>query len=227
MPDRNIFSLTPILDYLECPVLYKWRYVHSIPHKEDRGMAVGERVHKYIETISRILWESGTVNRKVATLRADEDIKPYIETFLHSRLVSIPEEKPEKMYLERLFYFNLGESFITGKLDRVDISPGSARIYDYKTSRKGSTPLSERYRMQLAAYMAAVSQITGIPVAAINGSISYLGDGAEDTVTGDEGLINEYIRILAEAIYKIREEKFDPVKDTDCKKYCHYHNLCK
>jgi ATP-dependent exoDNAse (exonuclease V) beta subunit len=224
---RSIFSLTPLLDYLDCPAMYKWRYEYSIPDRQNNAMETGERVHKYIENITRLQYHDGSLDIDSLVNSLSEDFKPYIEAFLESKLADVSPDKPEKMYLERLFYYKAGKNFITGKLDRVDISGQEAEVVDYKTGASSSATLPERYRLQLSTYMAAVSEITGIPLGSTRGSMIFLGDGKILSVNGDEGQIGQDIKILTGVIDRIKKGHFEPVETKGCSKYCPYNNLCK
>lgn len=226
VPSRNMFSLTPLLDYMDCPAMYRLRYVYSIPQKQDKKMMMGERIHKYIENISRIKHECSSLNPELITGGIEDDIKPYIETFLKSRLADISDKRPEKMHLERLFYFKAGSSFITGKLDRIDICRGNVEIVDYKMSGKKEGHLSYRYRNQLITYIAAVSDIMRIPVTGIKGTIFYLDSGEWDSIQGDEESIKANTNLISHTVNRIKKEEFDPVKKSDCIKKCQYRDLC-
>ncbi|GAF72530.1 unnamed protein product, partial [marine sediment metagenome] len=80
--DQLLFSLTPILDYLECPSMYKWRYVYSIPSRPDEKMINGELIHKYIENSTRLGFEDpGAIQNLSLQEYYPEDIRPYLEAF--------------------------------------------------------------------------------------------------------------------------------------------------
>ncbi len=224
---RTIFSLTPLLDYLDCPAMYRWRYEYSIPDRRNLAMEIGEKVHKYIENITRLQHGIGSLDKARLLNNSGKDIKPYIEAFLESRLADIVPGRPEKMFLERLFYYRSGKSFITGKLDRVDITRPGAEIVDYKTGTINSNSLPERYRLQLSTYMAAVSGITGIPLESARGSMIFLGDGKIISIQGNEYQIKQDMEMLAGAIDSISKGYFEPAETKDCRKYCPYKNLCK
>jgi DNA helicase II / ATP-dependent DNA helicase PcrA len=221
----SIYPLTPLLDYLECPAMYKWRYVYSIPGKYNEAMETGEKVHKYIEDISRLRYREIPAEGSHILAGADKDIRPFIAAFLDSRLAGIGPGSPEEMFLERLFYYRARDSFITGKLDRLDLNGKKAEIIDYKTGKGRSDSLPGRYRLQLSVYMAAVCDILGIAPGHITGSILFLGDGKIITVQGKGKDIKDDIGILTDAIYQIKKENFDPAQGRICST-CSYRNLC-
>jgi DNA helicase II / ATP-dependent DNA helicase PcrA len=221
----SIYPLTPLLDYLECPVMYKWRYVHSIPGKYNEAMETGEKVHKYIEDISRLRYRKYPAEKNRILAGADKEIRPFIEAFLDSRLAGISPGRPGELFLERLFYYRTRDRFITGKLDRLDLNGEKAEIIDYKTGRYRGNSLSRRYRLQLSVYMAAVCDILGIAPGHTMGSILFLGDGKIITVQGKSRDIKSDIRILTDAIDSINRHQFQPVEGRDCRR-CSYRHLC-
>jgi CRISPR/Cas system-associated exonuclease Cas4 (RecB family) len=109
----------------------------------------------------------------------------------------------------------------------VDISGQEAEIVDYKTGASRGDTLPQRYRLQLSTYMAAVSEITGIPVESTIGSMIFLGDGKIISVGGNEGQIKQDVKILNGAIDRIKKGYFEPVETKGCSKYCPYNSLCK
>ncbi len=221
----SLYPLTPLLDYLECPVMYKWRYVHSIPGKYNEAMETGEKVHKYIEDISRLRYHKHPAEGSRILAGADKEIRPFVEAFLDSRLAGIGPGRPQELFLERLFYYRTKDSFITGKLDRLDLNGEKAEIIDYKTGKYRGNSLSRRYRLQLSVYMAAVCDILGIAPGHTAGSILFLGDGKIITVKGKSRDIKDDISILTDAIDSINRHQFEPVESRDCRK-CSYRLLC-
>jgi len=222
----SIYPLTPLLDYLECPAMYKWRHIHSIPGKYDEAMETGEKVHKYIEDISRLRYRKFPAEDNSILAGADKGIRPFIEAFLDSRLAGISPGRPRELFLERLFYYRTKDSFITGKLDRLDLNGEKAEIIDYKTGKYRGNSLSRRYRLQLSVYMAAVCDILKIAPGHTTGSILFLGDGKIITVQGKSRDIKDDMGILTDAIDNINRHQFEPVAGRGCRS-CSYRHLCK
>lgn len=224
---QDMFSLTPLLDYLDCPALYRLRYIYSIPGKINRAMAAGQEVHKYLEDISRTLFSCGPESISGFTENAGHDIKPYTEAFMESRFADMVKQKPDKLYLEKLFYFRTNDAFITGKLDRLDIRGKEAEVVDYKISRNTKDKLPARYRIQISLYMAAVSAIAGINLPSVTGSIFFLGSGNIATISGDEKRIKDDVGMLTGAIDGIRNQEFERAEKDSCSKQCPYYHLCR
>jgi CRISPR/Cas system-associated exonuclease Cas4 (RecB family) len=66
-----------------------------------------------------------------------------------------------------------------------------------------------------------------MPLLSIRGSILFLGDGKMSSVKGGESCIETDMKLLSEAIDRIKKEEFGPVKDRRYCKHCHYRFLCK
>jgi len=233
--DQILFSLTPVLDYLECPTRYKWRYVYSIPQRPDEKMEKGELIHKYIENTTMLRFEDPMALYEHSLQKYyPEDIKPYLEVFEESRFADFSVNRPQKLMLEQLFYYRIGQYFITGKLDRVAVSDdGFAEIVDYKMSGHKSKnipalsgSLPERYRLQLMTYIGAVADILGMDPGNIKGKLLYLGNGKIDSVSGDASIIDEMRSILSGAMKSISNGDFNTSKKTGCNDSCEYFNLC-
>jgi len=225
---RTTFSLTPLLDYLECPAMYKWKYVYSIAAQSDKKMMIGEDIHKFIERITMICSDRGIADMgDILREAVPDDIKPYIETFLASRFADFSPQRLEKMFLERLFYFKTGDHLITGKIDRIDCSCKGIEIIDYKMSKGKTGDMPVRYKRQILTYISAVSDIMEVPLKKIKGTIMYLGSGRTVTIEGSIKSAGENNAVLEEAARKIMMGEFDPIKERDCPKECQYSHLCR
>ena len=233
--DQILFSLTPVLDYLECPSLYKWRYVYSIPQRPNEKMEKGELIHKYIENSTMLRFEDPEAMRvQLMQKYYPEDIRPYLEIFEESEFADFSANNPRKLMLEQLFYYRIGKYFITGKLDRVSVyEDGFAEVVDYKMSghktkkipaTRASMP--ERYRLQLMTYIGAVSDILGMDPDNIKGKLLYLGNGLVDSVNGSSTIIEEIRGILSNAMKSISNGDFNTSKKTCCNDNCEYFKLC-
>lgn len=233
--DQLLFSLTPVLDYLECPSMYKWRYVYSIPQRPDKKMIRGELIHKYIENSTCLRFEDpGALQNFSLQEYYPEEIRPYLDVFDKSIFADLSLNRPEKLMLEQLFYYRVGEYYVTGKLDRVAVYlDGHAEIVDYKMSGQkmenntGSAGhIPERYRQQLMTYIGAASDILRTHPKDIKGLLLYLGNGRIHSVSGSSSGIDEIKGILSGAIQHISNGDFNTLKETECRKDCQYFKLC-
>ena len=145
---------------------------------------------------------------------------------MSSRFADFSSSMPEKMFLERLFYFKTGEHLITGKIDRVDCFDSNIEIIDYKMSKGKTGDMPVRYKRQILTYISAVSDIMEVPVKDIKGTLVYLGSGKTITIEGSIKSSGENNMVLEEAVKKIMMGEFGTLKKVDCPKECQYLYLC-
>ena len=226
---RSSFSLTPILDYMECPMLFKLKHIYLIPDNIDYSLAAGEKIHKYIENITSIRFnDPGISMDRILDLAEDEEIKKYLQVYLQSEISEVAGL--ENIWLEQLFYWKAGPYFITGKIDRVDKKKdGRFRIIDYKASRhidgKGLEK-NHKYRSQLLAYASAVTDIWNIPLKNITASLFYLKNGVSITFDFSNIEIKGFKDRLLAVIKKINKGSFSAEMTSGCKKACSYYGFC-
>ena len=226
---RNSYSLTPLLDYMECPMLFKLKHIYLIPEEVNYSQAAGEKIHKYIENITSIRFNDPEIPAdRILDLVEDEEIKKYLKVYLQSDISEVREL--EDIWLEQLFYWKAGPYFITGKIDRVDKKKdGRFRIIDYKASRyiegKGLGK-NHKYRSQLLAYVSAVKDIWNIPLKNITANLFYLKNGASINLGFNNIEIKGFRERLLAVIKKINKGSFSPEKTSGCKKICSYYGFC-
>ncbi len=230
----TFFPLTQILDYIRCPLIYKWRYINLIPQKPGRELQRGEEVHKFIENITLLgLNHTGISKNFIMERIKDNEIRKYTRIFLESRFWQLSEI--ESMLPEQLFYWKINNYFITGKLDRIDVlKDGKMRIVDYKVSSGHSEGKESRnyyhnhylHSLQLKAYMGAVSEICKVPVGDIGGFLLYLKDGTEKSIYVNSKQIEDLKLVITNAIINIRKGDFKSTVEKRCDKNCSYTGFC-
>jgi len=228
------FSLTSILDYIKCPVLYKWKYIYKIPGPETERLRLGERVHKCIEYIT--MAKLGDLMGKpfpgknidedeILEKIKDEELKKYIETFLNSNLLKFNDI--EFLLLEQLFYWKLSGYFITGKIDRMDMrKDGKIRIIDYKVSNYSVKRKNVQHENQLKSYISSACEIYKKSASDIYGCLFYLGNSKKIELSFKDKQIKEFEALVLDIIKKINKNIFDADMTSSCKKDCSYYDLC-
>jgi DNA helicase-2/ATP-dependent DNA helicase PcrA len=235
---RNVteknFSLTSILDYIKCPVLYKWKYIYKIPEPETERLRLGERVHKYIEYITMVK-HGDLTGKQFLGKNIDEDeilgkikdgeLKKYIEVFLNSNLLKFDDI--EFLLLEQLFYWKLSGYFITGKIDRMDMrKDGKMRIIDYKVSNYSAKRKNVQHENQLKSYISSACEIYEKSTSDVCGCLLYLGNSKEIELSFKARQIKEFETLVLDIIKKINKNIFDADIASSCKKDCSYYDLC-
>ena len=229
----GFFPLTQILDYIRCPLLYKWRYIYLIPEKISKELTVGEKIHKYIENITLIGFNNNEITKDMIIKKfKDNRIKKYIRIFLDSSFWGFSGIR--SIMLEQLFYWKVNDYFVVGKLDRVDINKDSKiRVVDYKVSgylkgknNSGQSQPEDSHCLQLKVYIGALSDIYKKPLEDITGFLFYLKDGVEVSLCPDYGQIEKSKQIILDAIDNITKGNFGSKFKKTCEKKCGYVKFC-
>lgn len=152
----------------------------------------------------------------------EEELKPYVENYLKNY-----KEDYTDFHTEKNFYLKIGDNYINGIIDRINIKNGKAEIIDFKTNQvdnKGK--LLKRYEPQLQLYAYAFQKISGIEVE--TASILFLETGELEQVDiSTKALKQNYdnIKNFIQFVTKYNSiEQYE--KNVSCEKYCKYKILC-
>jgi len=117
---NNFFSLTEILTYIDCPALYKYKYIINMPEAQTNSAQYGIKIHKFIENATLFYFKSncadllkdstGLTGEKYnlipeqVNVENPEDLKlkSDINNFYKSGLLNFDSVK--KIFTEYLFY---------------------------------------------------------------------------------------------------------------------------
>ncbi len=242
---NNFFSLTELLDYMECAQLYKMRYIYNIPEPYSEEIIKGEKVHKYLQNITRSLKghliegiytnskkiDFNEFKNKLFDLINNEDIgiRKYIENFLKSGFLQTEDIK--SIFLEQLFYWKVKNYYILCQVDRLDIkNDGFIRIIDYKLAKysKSNSKLHSniKYINQLKSYICGISNLFKIPPENIKGHLLFLGNGKILGTNFNSRQLSEFQNIILNAITGIKNQAFHTGLKFKCDKKCSYKNVC-
>jgi len=186
--------------YLDCPWLYRLRYVDNLRTGPTPPSALGQSIHGALETFH-------AANGK----DLEHLLDAYEERWLHAGFSS-PQEQLEwhrkgeeilRVYweseshnanrivcVEREFAFTLGRHRVRGKIDRVDQRPdGAYEVIDYKTHRNFATEEETAADLQLRIY--ALGAREGLALAPSWMSFYYVAEGRKVTAPYDDAGENE------------------------------------
>ena len=238
---NNLFSLTELLDYMECAQLYKMRYIYNIPEPYSEEIIKGEKVHKYLQNITRSLKgnliegiyanpkkiDFDEFKNKLFDLINKEDIgiRKYIDNFLKSGLLQTEDVK--SIFLEQLFYWKIKNYYISCKVDRLDIRNNNCiRIIDYKLAKYSKSHSNIKYINQLKSYICGVSNLFKIPTENIKGYLLFLVNGKELGTNFNSRQLSEFQNTILNAITGIESQAFHTGLKFKCGKKCSYKNVC-
>jgi len=245
--------LTPtrILDYLECPAYYLYRYVHGVePGKRgEGGDGYGERygllAHGILEKlvtrrrrgghagngcrfppephdeISLVFPPAGETIPESWRERLREELEAFVKSPLYEEIVA-----SEEVRCEEPFAFILKGVLVRGTMDVLFRNGDEIGIVDYKTDTAdggdaGIVP--ERYRMQLGIYAYAVERAELVLPSRL--VIHYLAPGVSRDVPCTREFLDEISAALAGCLEKMRSGDFTPRESEKCS-HCPYSGLC-
>lgn len=184
-------------DYLQCPLLFRFRVVDRLPEPPSAAAVRGTLVHAVLERLfdapagtrtidaARALlgpcWEALVAERPdCVTLVPDDDHDAWFAQAAALLETYFTLEDPNRLQpAERELSVSTdldGELELRGIIDRVDVAPdGAVRIVDYKTGRSPGPGFENGALFQMRFYAAVLKRLRGTVPAMLQ--LIYLGDG--------------------------------------------------
>lgn len=235
--------MTEILTFIECPALYKYKYIINIPEAQSDSVKIGIKIHKLIESLTLFCYKSYSADLKkknsgqseikndpaVKFLNSKNNQKPklksYIKNFVKSGFLNFDSIK--NIFTEHLFYWKIHNYFLTCKIDRINIlENGKVELFDFKTSAFKENKQNLIYVNQIKSYICGLSDLTGIGPENIKGSIFYLKDGKKIDILVSASQKAELIQKYSKTIKSIINKKYEACGQKECGKYCDYGIYC-
>src|SRR5690625_3564537 len=251
-PNSRSRSLSPsrARDFMQCPLLYRFRTVDELPEPPSSAALRGTLVHQVLEDIFELPAVSRTVER------ARELVGPAWEdllaqnaeaaslfqstTELEKWLLSAEKlvetwfglEDPQRLEpaeREAFVQTTIGEELkIRGVIDRLDIAPtGAIRVVDYKTGRAPAPQFESETIFQMRFYALVLWRTRGVIPALLQ--LVFLGDGKILRIEPTEAqLLATERKILAlwQAIRRAAETgDWRPTPSRLCD-WCHHKTVC-
>ena len=237
-------------DFMQCPLLFRFRAVDRLPEPPSPAAARGTLVHSVLERLYDLPADRRDPAAGVELLApAWEDLRaerPDVEQMfgtpeeLHAWLVSARElveryfqvENPQRLEpaeREKLVEVELASGvLLRGFVDRLDVAPnGAVRVVDYKTGRSPKPQWASDALFQMRFYGLILWRLTGSAPRRLQ--LVYLADGQVLTLdpTEDELLATEErIESLWGAIARAAESgRFVPRTSRLCD-WCSFRALC-
>lgn len=125
--------------------------------------------------------------------------------------------------LEQSFNIRIGDYFMKGKIDRVDILPdGTCEIIDYKTGT--GKDVKDVKKDQLMIYQIAAQEVLGLKPSKL--TFYYLDDNSKVSFLGTDEQIDKLKQNIITWIEEIRENNFEPKPSPLCK-FCDFRDICE
>lgn len=250
------FSISQFLSYKTCPRSFYYDYYKRLQFninisdesgeeeslKDDelyeennkiQGLSPldkGNIIHKFCEYYRKGINSIQLLQNIIRSygLTADNEIIGELMPFIDNYVKYEEGQELIEIYREKPFHLKLGNNYITGIIDRINVKSDGVEIVDYKTNKvwnKGE--LIKHYEPQLGLYSFAVEKILGRRVS--SASLLFLESG--------EILKIDIARERKESIIKEVTEFMDfvdkntyvddyPISNT-CNKFCRHLDLCK
>ncbi|MFD5422661.1 RecB family exonuclease [Streptomyces sp. NPDC127069] len=240
-------------DFMQCPLLYRFRVIDRLPEKPSAAATRGTLVHAVLER----LFDHPAVERTVP--RAKELLPGQWERLLEAKpeLAGLfPEgdggaglagwlaeaealverwftlEDPTRLEpVEREFFVETElESGLRlrGIIDRVDVAPtGEVRIVDYKTGKAPRPEYAEGALFQMKFYALVVWRLKGVVPRRLQ--LVYLGSGdvlTYDPVVADLERVERKLHALWEAISEATETGDWRPRPTKLCGWCDHQSVC-
>ena len=194
-------------DFMQCPLLYRFRVIDRLPEKPSAAATRGTVVHAVLERLfdapaaertaagARALvpgeWEKLLAKRpELAELFAEDaggerlagwlaEAEALVERWFSLEDPTRLEPADRELYVETVLESGLQ---LRGFIDRVDVAPtGEVRIVDYKTGKAPRPQFAEGALFQMKFYALVVWRLRGVVPRRLQ--LVYLGSG--DVVTYD------------------------------------------
>lgn len=194
-------------DFMQCPLLYRFRVIDRLPEKPNPAATRGTVVHAVLERLfdapaaertavgARAMvpgeWEKLLAKRpELAELFADDvagerlaqwlaQAEALVERWFSLEDPTRLEPAERELYVETVLDSGLQ---LRGFIDRVDVAPtGEVRIVDYKTGKAPRPQFAEGALFQMKFYALVMWRLRGVVPRRLQ--LVYLGSG--DVVTYD------------------------------------------
>ncbi|MET8474417.1 RecB family exonuclease [Streptomyces sp. NPDC006422] len=254
-PPRSL-SPSRASDFMQCPLLYRFRVIDKLPEKPSEAATRGTLVHAVLErlfdapaaerTAPRAAslipgqWERLRESRpELAELFAEDDEAAAGERMTRwlgdvERLVErwFTLEDPTRLEpVERELFVEaeLDSGLkLRGIIDRVDVAPtGEVRIVDYKTGKAPRPEYAEGALFQMKFYALVVWRLKGVVPRRLQ--LVYLGSGdvvTYDPVVADLERVERKLHALWEAIQQATETGDWRPRPTKLCGWCDHQAVC-
>ncbi|GAA3729051.1 RecB family exonuclease [Salinactinospora qingdaonensis] len=204
MSSQRVPSLVPTLspsravDFLQCPLLFRFRVIDRLPERPSAAAVRGTLVHAVLERLFELPAESRTATSalelvrpqwerlrtkqpEVAELFADDaevaawldEARGLLRRYFELEQPQYLEPREREMRLEVTLESGLR---LRGYLDRLDVAPtGHIRVVDYKTGSAPPPRFEDKAKFQIFCYAVMIWREFGeVPTRL---QLMYLGDG--------------------------------------------------
>ncbi len=250
------YSISQYLSYRSCPRVFYYDYYKKLqisinnsddeiqeetlkddevlePISKDKTVSAidkGNIIHKFCEHY-KIGIDKDELLHEIVTffgIQFNKEIRNELRPFVENYIKYEENVEYEQSYREKPFHLKLGNSYITGIIDRINIKKDNIEIVDFKTNKLfNKQELIQYYEPQLGLYAYAIEKILKRPVNSAN--LLFLETGELVNVDIDQEKKERIIKEILEFMDFV--EKHGEIESYTCSKncnpYCRHLNLCK
>jgi putative RecB family exonuclease len=249
---RAALSPSRAADFMQCPLLYRFRVVDRLPQAPSSAAARGTLVHAVLERLFDLPADQRTYDAarrllepqwaellesapELATLFPEDNgaalqtwltgAEDLLTTWFHLEDPTRLEPAERELYVETELADGL---VLRGYVDRLDVSPdGRLRVVDYKTGRSPSELFETKALFQMRFYALVLWKLRGVVPAMLQ--LVYLGNGEVVRYSPDERELEateRKVRALWTAIARAADTgDWRPSKSRLCD-WCDFQELC-
>ncbi len=237
--DTFHLSSTKYTNFDKCPLQFKFQYVLNAPGRPKSYLSFGSDIHKTIESIEKLQKDNKTVTTELAFEILDKywNSLSYDNKTLEDQYLDSAKDMLEKYLqwhnsnensivdIEIKFTTSFNDVVITGKIDRVEMTPnGDYMVVDFKTGKSKLSKNKIKSDIQLNIYALAIRHLYGKLPKKV--SLLYLKDGTMVSYDVTSKDIEEFETRLSEMTNFIFNEEFPAKPDYMNCKYCDYATIC-
>ncbi|MGW6461157.1 RecB family exonuclease [Streptomyces sp. NPDC055078] len=254
-PGRGPMSLSPsrAADFMQCPLLYRFRVIDRLPEKPSEAATRGTLVHAVLErlfdapavertaprakSLIPAQWDRLLENRpELGDLFAEDaggerlarwlgEAETLVERWFSLEDPTRLEPAEREMFVETELESGLR---LRGVIDRVDVAPsGEVRIVDYKTGKAPRPEYSEGALFQMTFYALVIWRLKKVVPRRLQ--LVYLGSGdvlTYDPVRADLERVERKLLALWEAIRVATESGDWRPRPTKLCGWCDHQAVC-
>lgn len=241
----NTFSISQYMTFNKCRRKFYMSYYKRIPIEEieiqeevldyNKGnnnildpIKKGLIVHQVCENydnerdIDSLIEKSIVLHQVNPTDDITKEIKKYVNNY-----ANFYKNDYDKFYNEKKFYYKLGDKYIYGIIDRINIRNNRAEIIDFKTNRVTNKDLiKNNYKNQIQIYTKAFKDIYNIEIS--RAGLLMLETGEFIDIDISEENLDKNIKSIKEFINFVtnnKDIKDYPKNECNCS-YCDFKDFC-
>jgi RecB family exonuclease len=164
-------------------------------------------------------WQSGGYENP----KQEEDRYRAGEEALKNFYKEFYDKSQDPILLEHRFRVPMGDFWLKGTIDRVDVTDKGLEIIDYKTGSVPKDPKHIEKDLQLPTYALALEKIQDKKLYQV--SLLYVQEGVKVSTKISKKDKAKSIEAITKSLDEIKELKFPPKPGPLCK-FCDYKNIC-